>query len=225
MRCNVQLFILVFFVILLSSCENPEKTDTTPPSVSILSPQDGSTVSEVVTITCESTDNDKVNKVELWVDGVSTGVIDNSRPYSLDWNTISYQNNTSHVIMVKAYDISNNTTDSSPITLIVDNSNSSPSGAAINSILFHNNSFKIKWLKNEESDFYSYTLHRSVNSDMSNKHEIFMTTDINDTAYVVTGIPVDGYSYFDLKVTDIYGFSSLSPIHTGSSYLKIGIVI
>ncbi len=221
MRCNVQLFSLSLLIFLFIQCNNPEESDKIPPSISILSPQDGSTVSEVVEINCSATDNDKVKKVELWVDGVSTEVIDNSIPYSLEWNTASYQNNSSHIIMVKAYDMSNNTADSDQITLIVDNSNSRPSGAAINSILFHNNSFKIKWLKNEESDFYSYTLHRSVNSDMSNKHEIFMTTNINDTAYVVTGIALDGYSYFDLKVTDIYGFSSLSSIYTGSSFLKV----
>jgi len=70
--------------------EQPEEQDTTPPTVSItFSPIDY--VSEIVSITCISTDNEGVEKVELWVNGVSTGVSDNSEPYSLDWNTTTYE--------------------------------------------------------------------------------------------------------------------------------------
>lgn len=66
------LFIL-FFVLLFTTCEKSKDEDTTPPTVTITSPQNGSTVSEVVSITCMSSDNEGVEKVELWVDGVSTG--------------------------------------------------------------------------------------------------------------------------------------------------------
>ena len=65
-------------------CE--EGQDTTPPTVTITFSTESS-VSEIVTITCISTDNKGVEKVELWVNGVSTGVSDNTEPYSLDWNT------------------------------------------------------------------------------------------------------------------------------------------
>ena len=70
-------------------CE--EEQDTTPPTVSITSPQDGSTVSDSVIITCMSSDNEGVEKVELWVNGVSTGVTDDTEPYSLVWNTTIYE--------------------------------------------------------------------------------------------------------------------------------------
>ncbi len=221
LKFSIQLFIFNIFIFLVFNCSDPKEPDNIPPSVSILSPLDGSTVSEVVAITCLSTDSDKVYKVELWVDGVSTGVIDYSEPYSLDWNTTTYQNNSSYIITVRSYDMSNNKKDSEPITLIVDNTNSNPSIPEIKNIFFHNNSFNIKWFKNEDSDFFSYTLYESVNSDMSNKNEMYNSTDINDTTYIITGITFDEYRYFDLKVTDIYGFSSVGSIHTGSSYLKI----
>ena len=64
--------------------EQPEEVDTEKPTVTITYPQNGSTVYEIVTITCMSSDNEGVEKVELWVNGVSTELTDNSEPYSFD---------------------------------------------------------------------------------------------------------------------------------------------
>ena len=118
------ILILLVGVLLFSTCEEPTKPDTTPPTVTITFSTEGS-VSEVVSVTCISTDNEGVEKVELWVNGVSTGVTDETEPYSMDWNTTTYEDG-SYVITVRSYDTSGNTTDSAPITLTVDNSESSP---------------------------------------------------------------------------------------------------
>ena len=99
-------------------CEEPTEPDTTPPTVTITSPQSGSTVSVIVSISCISSDNEGVEKVELWVDGVSTDIIDNTEPYSLEWNTLTYDDG-SYGITVRSYDTSGNTTDSELITLVV----------------------------------------------------------------------------------------------------------
>ena len=96
------------------SCEY----DTTPPIIMITSPQDGSTISDSITITCNSSDNHGVEKVELWVNGVTTGITDDSEPYSFDWNTTTI-NDGSFTIIVRSYDLSGNTIDSYPIILIV----------------------------------------------------------------------------------------------------------
>ena len=96
------------------SCEY----DTTPPTVTITSPEDGSTVNEIVTITCMSSDNEGVDKVELWVNGVSTDLTDDSEPYSFDWNTTTLEDG-NYTIIIRSYDTSDNTTDSEPITLVV----------------------------------------------------------------------------------------------------------
>ena len=71
-------------LLFIFSCE--DKKDTTPPEVTITSPSSGSTVNEVVTVTCMSTDNKGVEKVELWIDGVNTGLTDDTDPYSFQWN-------------------------------------------------------------------------------------------------------------------------------------------
>ena len=58
--------LLLFIGLVFWSCE--EEQDTTPPTVTITSlPRDY--VSEIVSITCISTDNEGVEKVELWVNG------------------------------------------------------------------------------------------------------------------------------------------------------------
>ena len=103
-------------------CEEEQQTeDTTPPTVRITNLTSNDPVSEIVSITCISSDNEGVEKVELWVNGTSTNVIDETEPYSLDWNTTTYDNG-SYVITVRSYDINENTMDSEPVTFLVDNS-------------------------------------------------------------------------------------------------------
>ena len=99
-------YLLPILLIGFWGCEDakePEEVDTTPPTVTITSPQDGSTVSDSITITCMSSDNEGVEKVELWVNGVSTEVIDDTEPYSLNWNTTTYEDG-SFTIIVRSYD-------------------------------------------------------------------------------------------------------------------------
>jgi len=74
--------LLLFIGLVFWSCEEeqPEEVDTEKPTVTITSPQDGSTVSDSITITCMSTDNERIANVELWVNGVSTEVSDSTEP-------------------------------------------------------------------------------------------------------------------------------------------------
>ena len=102
-----------------------EEQDPTSPIVSISYPLNNSTVSEMVTINCISSDNEGVEKVELWVNGVSTGISDITEPYSFNWNTTLVDNG-SYSITVRSFDTSDNTTDSQPIFLTVDNTQSNP---------------------------------------------------------------------------------------------------
>ena len=128
----------LFLLLLFWSCEDEAEPDTVPPTVTIISPNDGLTVSESVTITCISTDNEGIEKVELWVNDVSTVItyeselyslfwniisdddssytIIKSKPYSLFWDVTSYNDGT-YTIIVRSYDTSANITDSEPITL------------------------------------------------------------------------------------------------------------
>ena len=112
--------LLLFFGLAFWGCEEAEEPDTTPPTITITSPQDGSIVSDSIEITCMSTDNEGVAMVELWVNGVSTGVTDSIEPYSLKWITSGIEHGT-YTIVVRAYDLNDNAMDSNPIILTVSN--------------------------------------------------------------------------------------------------------
>ena len=111
----ISLLVSLLFVF---SCEDKVEKDTTPPEVTITSPSNGSTVSIIVSITCMSSDDKGVERVDLWVNGQPIGVSDTTEPYSMEWNTITYDDG-SYGVTVRSYDTSGNTTDSDPITLTV----------------------------------------------------------------------------------------------------------
>ena len=203
---------------LINTCE---EIDTTPPSINITSPQNGSIVSEIVTITCISSDNNGVEKVELWIDSTTTGIEDQSDPYSFEWNTVSLETNTSHTITVRSYDLSGNTTDSETISVTVDHSISTPSPSSIYPINLVYGSYEVNWTQNTDSDFSNYTLFESFSNDMSNETEIHTSTDQSDTTFIVTGIKSNDKRFFQLIVEDTFGFTSSSSITMGNTYGKI----
>ena len=91
-----------------TSTPKPIQPDTTPPSVSLVYPLDGSSVSRnsQINIQAEAFDNVKVAKVEFLVNN-STKCSDTSLPYSCNWK-VPGKRNTSYKIQTKAYDSSNN---------------------------------------------------------------------------------------------------------------------
>jgi len=66
--------------------------DSSGVTISITSPEDQSTVNDSVLIQCQSNNDDLVSKIELWVDGDSTGVHDLTSPFSIIWDTRVYEN-------------------------------------------------------------------------------------------------------------------------------------
>lgn len=208
--------LLIFFV----SCEKRTEPDTEKPSVTIISPENGSIVYEVVSIICMATDNEGIEKVELWINGVSTNIIDNTEPYSLDWDTTIYEDNY-YIIVVRSYDTSGNTTDSDQITLTVDNSASYPTPVELYPIIYQNGSFLISWSQSTDDDFSSYKLYESFSEDMSDETMIFESNEVINTNFAVTGIGVNERRYYQITVTDTINLETTSSIMTGSSYQKI----
>ena len=97
-----------------------EEQDSTPPTVSISSHSSGQSVNEIVTITVTTQDNEGIDRVEFYIDD-SLFFTDTESPYQYDWNTTQYDDNSEHIVKVISYDNSDNSTESQPIMLIVDN--------------------------------------------------------------------------------------------------------
>jgi O-glycosyl hydrolase len=95
-------------------------SDVTPPTVSINSPADGSTVSGAITLTATASDDVGVAGVQFLLDGSPLGTEDVSAPYAASWNTHTTINGT-HMLTAVARDAAGNATTSSGVTVTVSN--------------------------------------------------------------------------------------------------------
>ena len=93
--------------------------DTTPPQVSILEPLSGATVSKLVPVDIEATDNVGVVRTELWVNNTSVAV-DTSEPFAFSWDTNGTPNGKAN-LAVRAIDAAGNSAASSIVEVNVDN--------------------------------------------------------------------------------------------------------
>ena len=165
--------LLLFVGLAFWGCE--EEQDTIPPTVSISSHSSGQSVNEIVTISVNTDDNEGINKVEFFIDD-SLVLTDTESPYQYDWNTTQYEDNSEHIVKVISYDNSDNLTVSQPIMLIVDNVSSRPESSQITSIVFEDGGFTITWNQCTDSDFESYQLEKSLESEMNEYEVIFTST-------------------------------------------------
>ncbi len=100
-------------------------SDTTPPTVSITAPANGSTVSGTVAVTANASDTVGVVGAQFLVDGANLGAEATSAPYSASWNSAAASNGT-HTISARARDAAGN---AATATISVTSSNAaSPAG-------------------------------------------------------------------------------------------------
>ncbi|MBI4086059.1 MAG: hypothetical protein HY433_02350, partial [Candidatus Liptonbacteria bacterium] len=91
--------------------------DTTPPTVSIISPFNGATVSGPINVNADATDNVAVVKVEFYVDNVLKASALQS-PFYFSWNSLLSLPG-SHTLTAKAYDAAGNVGRSSAVAVNV----------------------------------------------------------------------------------------------------------
>jgi hypothetical protein len=91
----------------------PTPSDKIPPSITITSPKNGSSVKRgtTVTISANASDNVKVQKVQFLVNGASLCTITSS-PYNCKWN-VPQSIGVTYTIVGKAYDAAGNTNSAS----------------------------------------------------------------------------------------------------------------
>jgi hypothetical protein len=93
--------------------------DTTAPTVSVMAPTDGTTVSGSVAVDATAGDNVGVTSVTFDVDGTAIGT-DTTAPYEVSWDTALVANG-GHTLTARAVDAASNTGTSSPIGVTVAN--------------------------------------------------------------------------------------------------------
>ena len=95
--------------------------DLTPPTVSIATPADGSTVAgAAVSISAAASDNVSVAGVQFALDGTNLGAEVTASPFSILWNTTASSNGT-HALTAIARDGAGNTTTSVPSAVTIAN--------------------------------------------------------------------------------------------------------
>jgi hypothetical protein len=97
-----------------------QATDSTPPTVSLTAPANGSTVSGTITLSASATDNVGVAKVEFYCDGALLGT-SVAAPFNMAQDTTRLSNG-SHSMTAKAYDGAGNASTSTGTSVNVSNS-------------------------------------------------------------------------------------------------------
>lgn len=94
----------------------PTPVDTTPPIVTIVAPNSGTTVSGTVTVAADASDNIGVARVEFWINDKLMAT-DTTSPYSFSWNTRKASG--TQTIVAKAFDGAGNSAASTPYSVFV----------------------------------------------------------------------------------------------------------
>jgi hypothetical protein len=100
-------------------------TDVTPPTISIVTPASGSTLSNIVNVTASASDNVGVVSVQFMLDATNLGSPVISAPYTVSWNTTSATNG-SHTISAVALDGAGNVGTSAGVVVTVSNTAVAP---------------------------------------------------------------------------------------------------
>jgi hypothetical protein len=111
-----------------SSSTTSAPSDTTPPTVSISSPTNGTTVSGTVTVTAVASDSAGIASVQFTLDGADLGSPVATAPYSTIWNTTE-SSAESHALSAIALDTAGNMASAS-VTITVNNAAPSTSATS-----------------------------------------------------------------------------------------------
>jgi hypothetical protein len=109
---------------------NNTVADTIPPTVSMSGPVPNATISGALAFV-QATANDAggINRVEFYIDGTLLGT-DTISPYSFGLDTTQYTNGR-HSFTAKAFDNSNNATTSAPLSVTINNPDTTPPSVLI----------------------------------------------------------------------------------------------
>jgi hypothetical protein len=97
-----------------------EQPDTEPPTVSIVNPTSGETVSGSTPLTASASDNFAVASVQFYLDGAPLGPAVTRPPYAIPWDTTEFTNGR-HMLKAVATDTSGNVGESAQLEVMIEN--------------------------------------------------------------------------------------------------------
>jgi len=145
--------------------------DTTPPTVSITSPQSGDTVAGTMTVAATASDNQGVEGVQFFLDGNFTGD-DTSAPYAVPWDTTTTANG-SHTLTAVARDAAGNRTTSDPVTVTVSNGSPPPESSARHEETDPAVSYSVGWMQSNPGDWFAWSGGTAVMSSVPGARATF----------------------------------------------------
>ncbi len=128
-------------------------SDTTPPTVSLTSPANGSTVSGTIAMNANASDNVGVAGVQFTVDGANLGSEITTAPYAASLNTTQYANG-SHTVAAVARDAAGNKSTAS-VSVTVSNT-TAPPPANSSDLVIYQGSLTSPWVDNSWSATVTY---------------------------------------------------------------------
>lgn len=109
---------------------NQEEADITPPTIVLIEPAAAQVVSGTIDVTAIVTDNVGINRVEFYKNYTLDGTVTSS-PYEHSWNTTSETEGSSVTWHAKVFDTSENSAQSQPISVTINNNDNTPPSGSI----------------------------------------------------------------------------------------------
>lgn len=161
--------------------------DVTPPVISLTAPVPNTTVSRLVTVSANATDNVSVAGVQFKLDGVNLGLEDALAPFSVLWDTTTASPGF-HTLSAVAFDAAGNQSSSTPVAVTVSN----------------NSQVTLAWDANVEPALAGYRLYLG---DVSGVYGT--TIDVgNVTSVTVTTLQAGHLYFFAVSAYDQNGVES-----------------
>jgi len=204
--------LMILTVMLILSCSNDKTNpDTESPTVEITYPPNNSsfTSGTAINIVAEADDNEEVDNVKFYIDGVNL-YDDSSEPYTYNWDTTDLTE--SHTIYAKAYDTSENTTTSEVITVILVEENQPPNPPSnpnpTNNATSVSTNIQLSWYCTDpDGDPLTYDVYFGETSDPP-----LLNVGQNETNYNPGNLNEETTYYWKIKVHDDHSNSTIGDV-------------
>jgi len=164
-------------------------SDTTPPTVSISSPANGSILTGLTTLAASASDNVALASVQFQLDGVNLGSALTASPYSLSWDPTAVAAGT-HTLTAVATDTSGNTATSTVVGISTLGVAVPPAISAVASSVSSSSAATVAWTTDQASSSQvtygttsAYGNSTTLNSTMTTSHSVALSGLATGTTY------------------------------------------